>query len=186
MKGEDWFSRHIPYWRDAMAPLFCSKPMDALEVGSYEGRSALWIVQEMLTHPQSTLTCVDTWDGKDKVLGFSTATAEHEFDRNLAPYIGKLRKLKARSIDALTMLVQEHRRFSLVHIDGCHEGLTVLSDLLLSWELLEPGGFLVADDYRWASRCLRAQPKDAWDAFAAMRPRMSLEHQFRQCIARKE
>ena len=35
----------------------------------------------------------------------------------------------------------------LIHIDASHEYEDVLHDARVYWELLEPGGFLVGDDY---------------------------------------
>ncbi len=54
----DWFSSHIPHWERLLRPL-AGQPIQALEIGSYEGRSAVWLLQEILTHPESRLTCVD-------------------------------------------------------------------------------------------------------------------------------
>ena len=40
-----------------------------------EGRSAVWIVQNLLSHPDATLTCVDPWPSTD---------AERRFDANVS------------------------------------------------------------------------------------------------------
>lgn len=39
---------------------FCSR---CLQVGSFEGASALWFAEHLLQHPDSTLICLDTWEG---------------------------------------------------------------------------------------------------------------------------
>ena len=57
----DGFSSHIPNWERWLRPL-AGQPTQVLEIGSYEGRSAVWLLQEILTHPESRLTCVDIWD----------------------------------------------------------------------------------------------------------------------------
>ena len=42
--GPDWFSQHIPVWTEVLAPLLAATdPIHVLEIGSYEGRSAVWI-----------------------------------------------------------------------------------------------------------------------------------------------
>jgi hypothetical protein len=38
-------------------------------------------------------------------------------------------------------------RAGLIHIDAAHEYEPVMRDVRAYWELLEPGGFLVGDDY---------------------------------------
>jgi hypothetical protein len=35
------------------------RPVNFLELGSYEGRSTVWMLESLLTHPQSHITCVD-------------------------------------------------------------------------------------------------------------------------------
>ena len=180
----DWFPVNIPMWQEHLADAL-TKPISALEVGSYEGRSAVWILANL--HPESKLTCVDTWDGMDATLKKKTAMAEANFDANTISHrgSGRLTKIKADSLTTLAGFVVEGRRFGLIYIDGCHEGLNVMTDLCLGWALLEKGGYMVADDYRWAATDVVASPKEAWDAFAAMKPDMDLVHQFRQCMIRK-
>ena len=57
----DWFGRYAAYWQE----LFASRgwrpdtPRTIVEIGSYEGRSALWMLENLLQHPQSRLHCVD-------------------------------------------------------------------------------------------------------------------------------
>ena len=33
-----------------------------LEIGSYEGRSTVWFVENLLNNEKSTITCVDPWE----------------------------------------------------------------------------------------------------------------------------
>ena len=179
----DWFARHIPVWLEHLAPLLQGQPLNALEVGSYEGRSACWTLENILRHPTSTLTCIDPWDGLDPALGNDTIPAEARFDANTQQYSSKLIKLKGRSINRLAQLIQEEKLFDLVFIDGDHEGQSALTDLCMTWPLLKVGGYLLFDDYRWVSDRVRVLPRVAWDAFAAMQPAMKVIHTFRQQIA---
>ena len=42
---------------------FTGKPgINYLEIGTFEGRSALWILENILTHPTSTLTIIDAFE----------------------------------------------------------------------------------------------------------------------------
>lgn len=70
----DWHSPHEPLWYEHLGPLD-GRPVRCLEIGSHEGRSALWIVQHLLSHPDSTLTCIDPWPNRD---------AERRFDANIS------------------------------------------------------------------------------------------------------
>jgi hypothetical protein len=37
-----------------------------------------------------------------------------------------------------------------VYVDGSHLGLDVVVDAALAWQLLDAGGCMIFDDYRWA------------------------------------
>src|SRR5688572_18439210 len=62
--GVDWFSQHIPVWEAHLAPLR-EREAHALEIGSYEGRSATWLAWNVLRHYSSSLTCIDPCDNGD-------------------------------------------------------------------------------------------------------------------------
>ncbi len=187
LPSHDWFSVHIPIWEKYLADLL-SKDILALEIGSYEGRSAVWLLHN--TTPGSILYCVDTWDGKDPSLGVRTVDAERCFDHNInlacAGVIGRLEKAKKRSIEALSRFILSRMQFDLIYVDGSHEGLVALTDLCMSWEVLKVGGYLIFDDYRWTNDgSVNVTPAVAWDAFTTMYPSMDVIHQYRQCIVRK-
>jgi len=146
---EDWFSNYIPYWLEHLSHLK-SRETHALEIGSYEGRSACWMLDNLLTHPKSTLVCVDTWDGKDATLGEKTAKALYTFLENIKEYGGE--KVITHAAASLRVLAKYHHFctapcFDLIYLDGSHEGIDALTDLCLCWPLLKVGGWLIFDDY---------------------------------------
>ena len=62
----DWFSHNERMWRELFDKVGWHSPereLHALEVGSWEGRSACWLLQNILKHENSTLHCIDTWSG---------------------------------------------------------------------------------------------------------------------------
>ena len=111
---------------------------DLLEVGSYRGLSASALGQA------GNLTCVDTFRG-----GEDLPNSDSRVDFNVAMRTMGLtpRVFEGRSQDVLENLVKWGELYRLVFIDGSHEYLNVKRDLELGWELLSPGGALVADDY---------------------------------------
>ena len=53
------FTDKIPAWTTLLSE-FKGKPgINYLEIGTFEGRSALWILENIATHPTSTLTIID-------------------------------------------------------------------------------------------------------------------------------
>ena len=55
----DWFTPHIPIWEKVLSPLKGKPDIRYLEIGVFEGRSSLWIAENILTHPSSHLTVID-------------------------------------------------------------------------------------------------------------------------------
>jgi predicted O-methyltransferase YrrM len=107
-----------------------------LEIGSQEGRSAIfWLEFFAGAH----LTCVDL---------FREQFAER-FDRNLAAYGARLRKIKGTSIKALGILREENAVFDFIYVDGSHRRDDVMIDCLGAWRLLREGGVMLMDDYTW-------------------------------------
>jgi cephalosporin hydroxylase len=79
-------------------------------------------------------------------------------------------------------------RYDFIYIDGSHLAKDVLTDAVLAWQILEPGGYLAFDDYTWTEKPRQeANPLDnprlAIDAFYTIFRREavilpSTQHQF--------
>src|SRR5262245_2089799 len=55
----DWFSHNIECWQRWLAE-FNGKPrIRALEIGSFEGRSTTWLLENVLTGETSHIDCID-------------------------------------------------------------------------------------------------------------------------------
>jgi hypothetical protein len=153
----DWLSKHLEHWNEHFKPLMGQPDLRALEIGSFEGRSAVWLLEEVLTHPSASLVCIDPFLG---------AGREARFDHNVAlsGQAQRLEKRKGFSEDVLPTLAGHV--YDLIYIDGGHAASTVLLDAVLSWRLLRPNGVLVFDDYLWMKDPRASQrPKLAIDLF---------------------
>lgn len=135
----DWWTRKIPDWTRFIRPLFRGVPTRALEVGSYEGRSASWILKQLLNHPESSLICVDRW---------TDDAIEDRFDRNirLSGLGARVHKGKGDAFDVLRRL---ESTLDLVYLDADHRSSATLALTVLVWPRLRRGGVLVWDDYGW-------------------------------------
>jgi predicted O-methyltransferase YrrM len=70
------------------------------------------------------------------------------------------------SRQALAGLVAQQRRYDLAYIDGSHERDYVMADSLGVWSMLEPGGSIIWDDYRWGRNMPpEHRPQPAIDEF---------------------
>lgn len=184
---QDWFSKRIPVWEQHLLHL-AGQPCRLLEIGSYEGRSAMWIAEHLLADPAARLWCIDPWDCS---LPQYKGTAEATFDANRAacPRGQQIVKLKGHSADVLPQLltgVHFARPLDLVYIDGCHEARNVIEDFVLAWPLVAAGGLVIFDDYPWTDPRHYRCPKPAIDCILDLwAPELQLLHHDWQVLVRK-
>lgn len=160
----DWFSPKIPFWLHAFGGLEAgAKTLDVLEIGSWEGMSACFILK---TLPNARLTCVDTWGGSDEHVGMAALTRiEANFDFNTADHGGRLTKRKQPSA-AFFDSCPEQSQFDFIHVDGSHHARDVMIDVTKGFAHLRVGGLMILDDYLWRDyAALNDNPAVAINAF---------------------
>ena len=88
---EKWFCKNLYYLDNYFK--YSNDVSDILEIGSYEGRSAIFFLQ---TFRNSKITCVDTWSGSDEHLKQNFNISETNFDTNTRLYQNdnRLKKIK--------------------------------------------------------------------------------------------
>lgn len=172
----DWFSHNIPNW-ERLFSLHLSGAGKFLEIGSYEGRSTVWLAERASARERGgEIYCVDTWSGGEEHTGEVMAAIEARFDRNIelarrrfAPTT--IVKLKGRSHEQmLQLLAHGHREtFDFIYVDGSHQAPDVLGDLFLAWQLCRIDGIIACDDYLWGegSENILHRPKLGVDAFTS-------------------
>jgi len=169
--SSDWTSPHFTSWAAIFAPLK-DLPIRVLEIGSYEGYSALFFLNFFM---RSSIVCIDPWNTSSMVPAIAQLVpgameqyplAEGRFDRNLHIFLDRLTKIRAYSVDALAELGVNAERFDVVYVDGSHRRIDAYRDCTLSWPLLNPGGILLIDDYEFGRRLPDdLKPKQGVDAF---------------------
>ena len=119
--------------------------MNLLEIGSYEGRSALFFID---LFENSKISCVDTWSGSDEHKDINFKEIESNFDFNTKDLTEKklLKKFKMTSNE---FFIQNRNNFDFIYIDGDHSKEQVLKDLNSAWSILNNNGYLLIDDYMW-------------------------------------
>ena len=156
---DDW---NIVQWCVTFSKIFNrADPVRILEIGSWEGRSALFFLTYFT---QGHLTAVDPWadsgDHQDNAT-LDVRGSEGRFDGNLAPCAARLTKRKGSSLQVLPQLLDEEQEFDLIYVDGSHLADDVLADGINAWRLLKQGGVIIFDDILWT--CYpRARANPAW------------------------
>lgn len=146
----NWTDAHTANWAQWLAPFRAAAP-DGLEIGCFEGRSTLWFLEHIATHPDSRVTVVDTFTGgADQIEhGVDCSDLFGRFCRRIRGYEQRVRVLRGESRFALPRLVLDGDRFDWVYVDGSHEAPDVLRDSVHALDLLRPGGVIIWDDWSW-------------------------------------
>jgi predicted O-methyltransferase YrrM len=168
---------HAESWQNHLGGLVGVAEARGLEIGCFEGSSTIWFLENVLTHPDSRMACIDVF----------TPEIEANFDHNvkrsgLGP---RLVKHKGYSQDVLRTLPYES--FDFVYIDGCHLASCVMTDAVLSWDLLRAGGFMIFDDYLLKANAPPSErPQVGVDAFIeAFGPQLDVREPGAQVILQK-
>ncbi|KAJ7761498.1 glycosyltransferase family 8 protein [Mycena maculata] len=163
---QDWVSDKKETWR-RLFPFVCQNPR-VLEIGSWEGRSAVFLLTELCSSG-GEIVCVDHFD-------LLTSTAGQERYRKLTHNLGLTKKqfrvMDEFSIPALTKLLAEETAcaspgYDWIYIDGSHEASDTFLDGELAWRLAKKGAVIIFDDYHWDAEPESSthHPKRGIDAF---------------------
>lgn len=132
----DIFSYRIPIWSELFKS-FSEQPINALEVGCYQGMSSCWLVDQLLTHQASHLTCIDSqFAGK--------------FKENIIK-TGAESKVSLCQGDTHQQMTEcTPNSFDLIHLqDRCKLIEHSEINAQLAWKLLKSGGFVIFNYYGW-------------------------------------
>jgi predicted O-methyltransferase YrrM len=162
----DWFSYNIPIWTHYFKELKDKPNLHFLEIGSFQGRSTVWLLENILTDKTSTITCIDTFEGSiEHTLHFQNDIKNlfDIFSYNISKFKNKVNIIKDKSQVALKLI---NEQYDFVYIDGDHKASSVIEDAILSFPLLKKGGIMIFDDYQWFEmKKYIDNPKAAIDAF---------------------
>lgn len=168
---EDWFHWAPPLLRSVNDII--PDHLDFLEIGSFEGRSTAWIVENML-EDGGLITCIDTWGGGEEHSETQVAGSLERFRKNVEIMRERfpnreIEEVQSTSLEALAKIMPKAGDVDLydfVYVDGSHVAKDVLTDAVMVWPMVKKGGVVVFDDYNWGERRdILHRPKIAVDAF---------------------
>ncbi len=133
---QDWFTHNIPIWQKHLQQFAGMPEFQVVEIGSFQGMSACWLLDNILTHPTAKITCIDPY-------------FQEQFKGNIAKtgVADKVIALEGYSQDLLGTLASEF--YDISYVDGCHKPTSALQDAILSWRLVKVGGLMIFDDYEF-------------------------------------
>jgi predicted O-methyltransferase YrrM len=162
----DWFSHNIPNFLEIKARL--DQHQRVLVIGSFEGRSTSWILQNFLS-PNGHIVCLDTFAGSPEHTQIELSGLFERWRNNVESVRGESQTCVAhigKSYHGLARLIAENESFDFIYVDGSHTAPDVLTDACMTWGLLRVGGIVLFDDYQWPDSLGPLQcPKPAVNAF---------------------
>lgn len=137
---EDWFSENINSWKKY---LVLQKKIKYLEIGTFEGRSAVFVGE---LKNVKEITCVDTFKGSDEHCNIDFNLVYQNCLYNLSKLKLPYKLIKDTSDNFFNINKQ---KFNVIYIDGSHFYEDVKKDFLNAINCLDDGGLLICDDFLW-------------------------------------
>ena len=138
--SNDFFSMNSYSFYEQLSKL--KKNFNYLEIGSYEGNSAMFIAKNF---PESEVLCVDNWLSTEDYHGQDFNIVENNFDQNIKEFKNII-KIKNNSDN---FFLENNTNFDAIYVDGYHKDNQVLRDCENSWKILNKEGIMICDDYFW-------------------------------------
>jgi len=147
----DWFTHNIPNFEKCMATI--PERRSFLEIGSYEGMSACWLLANGLEEG-GYITCIDPFFNNMRSVFESNVMEAKRLNQVVST-------IQMTSYQALAQLISMKQTYDFIYIDGVHSPDGALTDACMSWGLLKKGGVMLFDDYQYPQE----PTKDGIDAF---------------------
>ena len=151
---QDIFSYRIPLWETHLKFLFDLSEIKILEIGSYEGMSACWFLDRILTHTGDRLTCIEK--------KFHPKLRENIVKTGAESKVDLLEGDVSQFLDALAP-----DSFDAINMQDKHKTADVARENAAStWKALKTGGVVVFNDYGWRNpRYPEQNPQQGIDSF---------------------
>ena len=158
----NWFDGQKYNFTEQLEQFKGKSDLRFLQIGAYTGDASVWLCENILTDPSSTLVDVDTWSGSDEE-EHTRINFEQVFDYYKSRVSKQVTYLKMTSDEYFKSNSDE---FDFIYIDGDHTSAQVERDATNAWSQLKPGGVMAFDDYLWGQDLdPESTPKPAIDRF---------------------
>ncbi len=138
----DFSTWHEQDWNEHLSHLRGKPGARALEIGCFEGRTTIWLAENIFNGRGAQVDCIDL---------FGIRESEERCRKNIAasPVSDRIRIHKGPSQFVIRDL--EAASFDFVYVDGCHLTHCALTDLVNALTVAKEGGIVMLDDYQMPS-----------------------------------
>jgi predicted O-methyltransferase YrrM len=152
----------ISFFENGLKDLKDKENLKFLEVGSWEGESTCWFLDNMLKGDDCKITCIDAWNDFNKeYTDHKIEEVESNFFSNIEYRKDDVEVLKGFSRDKLIAIQDRKGYYDFAYVDGGHIMKDVITDLILCFDLVKSGGIIGMDDFMLGSPQFKVgEPKD--------------------------
>lgn len=143
----DSFSRHIPVWEEHFlknAEHIKKSKAYVLDIGSGEGASTLWFLNNIALGQYSRVYSCDQWNQKETEIKFNNNIAEdpcsHKVIKLKGPAIHELNKI------AIGLQTSSFQKFNVIYINCTTQSLEALTIMLNAFYLLKDDGIMIINN----------------------------------------
>ena len=122
-----------------LANQYTNSPINILELGTLEGRSALYMFHNYCTNRKSTVTTID-WELEENL----------EYNLEMCN-TDRLKFILSNFFDIIPKLLNDDIKYELIYIDGGKSSKITIFQIVNCWEILKIGGILYFDDFTWGT-----------------------------------
>lgn len=158
---KDWFN-NSEIKQHILKYVTNNKVNNILEIGCFEGLSSVFFADNLLSHSESSLTCVDPFATiENNSCKFMFSNEEKNFDFNISNCKNH-DKISIRKMTSDKFFETNDKYYNFIYIDGCHEPDFIIRDMRNSFKYLIKDGIMWMDDYRGGRE---DKIKNAMDSF---------------------
>jgi hypothetical protein len=137
-KSETYFSEHLQGFKD-------KDNLKFLQIGVFTGDASIWLVDNLLTGQNCTLTDVDKWE-LDSIFNQEShdwfADVEKTYDKKVKDYTNIIKHKMASA----NFFAQNTDMYDFIYLDGDKSAEKRYQNAMSAWQTLKPNGLLVCDD----------------------------------------
>lgn len=140
-----WFDRNINISMKMLTNILANKPIRILEVGTHEGKSAIWMLENLCKHKDARLTSIDSYTKDDPDVKPDTYE-NFCYNIDLCTEKEKFNQIIGDKKDVMSKLIEENKAYDLIYLDTTTDMESVFIDIINADKLLVQHGILLLDD----------------------------------------